>query len=131
MAKLKTPKEADMYPDKEHLEKTMRALKCRNIHGAYFAHNLILLSRISEDHDWLKRLTSNAYLSALKDVPGIILHGDHYDCFKEFTELEYLERVLEDEPKEELDDQSEEMLPGMYAITKKFMETMPKFSDKC
>lgn len=130
MTKLKTPKEADMYPNKEHLEKTMRVLRCKNIHGAYFAHNLILLSRISEDHDWLKRLTSNAYLSALKDVPCIILHGDHFDCFKEFTELGYLERVPEDEPKEDLDDQVEKMFPGMYAITKKFMEKIPRFSDK-
>lgn len=130
MTKLKTPKEADMYPDKEHLEKTMRVLKCKNIHGAYFAHNLILLSRISEDHDWLKRLTSNVYLNALKDVPGIILHDDHFDCFKEFAELRYLEKVSEYEPEEDPDDQSKKMFPGMYAITKKFMETMPKFSDK-
>lgn len=130
MAELKTPKEADMYPDKEHLEKTMRVLKCKNIHGAYFAHNLILLSRISEDHDWLKRLTSNVYLNALKDVPGIILHDDHFDCFEEFTELGYLESVKEDGPKEDLGDQAEKIFPGMYAVTKKFKETIPRFKDK-
>ncbi len=92
MAQLKKPKEADMYPSPDHLERTRRVLGCKDIHGAYFAHNLILLSRTSEDHDWLKKITSNSYFHSMKDQPGMMIHDDHFDCFYEFEKLGYLEK---------------------------------------